>query len=142
MGTREFDGYSLEGMMALGEAIRHWREAAKPHWQPCTPLPPDELLIERGRWTQVKMAEVLNREYGLQRGFLITGDRLSRIEKPNTGIQEPPLRVLELIVGLNIMLNPKTNAPFTLMELLDVAKCRLDWRTGEPIRSCNENGVG
>lgn len=136
--VRGYEDYSLDGLILLGEAVRYWREAPKPHWEPVVQLHPEDLALEKGRWTQVQMAAIINREYGLRRGDSINGERLSRLEKPASSRSEPPLRLLELIIGLNIMLNPKTKAPFTLAELLDIAKCRLDWRTGEPIQSCHE----
>lgn len=136
---RQFDDYTLNGLIALGQAVRYWREAEKPHWRPM--VKPNDLEIEQGRWTLDMAKAIIDREYGIRDSRLVTRDQIHALEVPPVRRTEPPLRLLELWAGLNIMLNPATGQPYSFQDLLEIAKENLDWQTGFPIEA-QQNSQG
>lgn len=129
--TRNFDGYTFAGQLALGECIAHFRVAIKPPWKPVVAegLSVKEIQAEQEGWTQSQMATIINREFGLDGENAITQSAIYQLECPSPGEIEPPLRLIELIASLEICLSPN-GAPYTNQNLKDIAKERLKWQTG------------
>lgn len=129
---REYNDYTLEGMISLGECVAHWRKAPKPHWEPvnASTMSPGELERQRTRvWTQGDLAKIINTEFQRTGSKAFNQSSISRLESGFT--QQPNIVLIELIADLQICLNPQTNQPFTDRDMLAIAKGLLDWRTGE-----------
>lgn len=138
---RQYSEYTFKGLVALGEAVAYFREADKPHWRPVVTdgMSEVEQVLERGKWSQVKMAEIINREFGLSGDLEISKSAIQRLESPAVSRTEPPLRLIELIASLEIMINPKTQEPYSDDDLRAIAKGKLNWENGERLNS--ESGV-
>lgn len=139
--ARDYADFTFEGQVQLGEAVSHFREAAKPQWTPYVTagMSEEEIEAERGRWTLRQMADIINREFGLHGELVVSRDALHRLERPPIARMEPPLRLIELIANLEIMVNPKTGKPFSDADLIAIAKGLLDWRTGKSVRASKRN---
>lgn len=144
MTHRQYDDYTFEGQKALGEAVAYFREADKPNWKPFVTqgMSEAEIAAERGRWSQAQIAAIINREFGLTGKIKVTQSAIHRLEAPPLNRTEPPLRLIELIASLEIMINPKTKKPFSDADLKAIAKELLDWRTGEQLNPCLQDSQG
>lgn len=144
MTHRNYADYTLDGQIALGEAVKFFREGEKPHWKPyvVNGLSDEEIAAEQGRWTLKQMAAIINREFGLSGELVVTDSALHRLERPPVNRIEPPLRLIELIANLQIMVNPRTKEPFSDADLKAIAKGLLDWRTGKALDPCLQDTQG
>lgn len=138
MTYRQYDDYTFEGQRALGEAVAYFRESDKPYWTPVATqgMKQSEIESEKGYWSQSRMAQIINREFGLSGELKVTQSAIFRLESPPLNRTEPPLRLIELIASLKIMIDPKSQKPFTDIDLRNIAKGLLDWRTGEQLNPC------
>lgn len=102
----------------FGQFLRYWRARPKPHWQPYSPIPPEQLLKEQtGAWTAALLADIINREYGLSGQY--TAKHIDDLER---GI-EVDRALIRLIASLKIILDQQ-GTPQSDADLIDLAEGR------------------